>query len=35
MARTVEDAALFLDVTSDESGFVAAAAKEPGGYELR
>jgi amidase len=30
MARTVEDAALFLDVTSDESGFVAAAAKEPG-----
>jgi len=30
IARTVEDAALFLDVTSDESGFVAAAAKEPG-----
>jgi amidase len=30
MARTVEDAALFLDVTSDESGFVAAATKEPG-----
>jgi amidase len=30
MARTVEDAALFLDVTSDETGFVAAAAKEPG-----
>ena len=30
MARTVEDAALFLDVTSDDSGFVAAAAKEPG-----
>lgn len=30
MAHTVEDAALFLDVTSDESGFVAAAAKEPG-----
>jgi amidase len=30
VARTVEDAALFLDATSDESGFVAAAAKEPG-----
>jgi amidase len=30
IARTVEDAALFLDVTSDESGFVAAATKEPG-----
>jgi amidase len=30
IARTVEDAALFLDVTADESGFVAAAAKEPG-----
>ncbi|MGO4444132.1 amidase [Mycobacterium sp. 2YAF39] len=30
IARSVEDAALFLDVTSDESGFVAAAAKEPG-----
>jgi amidase len=30
MARTVEDAALFLDVTSDDFGFVAAAAKEPG-----
>ena len=30
MARTVEDAALFLDVTSDGSGFAAAAAKEPG-----
>ena len=30
IARTVEDAALFLDVTSDESGFVAAAANEPG-----
>ena len=30
MARTVEDAALFLDVTSDESGFVAAATREPG-----
>lgn len=30
VARSVEDAALFLDVTSDESGFVAAAAKEPG-----
>jgi len=33
IARTVEDAALLLDVTSDESGFVAAAATEPG--ELR
>jgi amidase len=30
MARTVEDAALFLDATSDETTFVAAAAKEPG-----
>ncbi len=30
LARTVTDAALFLEVTSDESGFVAAAAKEPG-----
>lgn len=34
MARTVEDAALFLDVTSTtaatEGGFVAAAAREPG-----
>jgi amidase len=34
MARTVEDAALFLDVTttmpSPEGGFVAAAAREPG-----
>jgi amidase len=30
IARSVEDAALFLDVTSSESGFVAAAAKEPG-----
>jgi amidase len=30
MARTVEDAGLFLDVTSGESGFVAAAVKEPG-----
>ena len=30
MAHTVEDAALFLDVTSDESEFVSAAAKEPG-----
>jgi amidase len=30
ITRTVEDAALFLDVTSDESGFVAAAAREPG-----
>ncbi|MDV3134431.1 amidase [Mycobacterium sp. 29Ha] len=30
IARTVEDAALFLDVTSDDSGFVRAAAKEPG-----
>ncbi|WP_333894435.1 amidase [Mycolicibacterium gadium] len=29
IARTVEDAALFLDATSDESGFVRAAAKEP------
>lgn len=30
IARSVEDAALFLDVTSDESGFVTAARKEPG-----
>jgi amidase len=30
ITRTVEDAALFLDATSNESGFVAAAAKEPG-----
>jgi amidase len=30
MARTVEDAALFLDVTSEESGFVAAATIDPG-----
>jgi amidase len=30
ITRSVEDAALFLDVTSDESGFVAAARKEPG-----
>ncbi|MCT7656901.1 amidase [Mycobacterium deserti] len=30
IARTVEDAALFLDVTSDESGFVEAAGREPG-----
>ena len=30
MARTVEDAALFLDVTSNGSGFAAAVAKEPG-----
>ena len=34
IARTVEDAALFLDVTCDddppEGGFVAAAAREPG-----
>jgi amidase len=33
IARTVEDAALFLDVTADdapEDGFVAAAAREPG-----
>jgi amidase len=30
MALTVEDAALFLDVTSKESAFVTAAAKEPG-----
>jgi amidase len=29
MARTVEDAALFLDVTSGESDFVAAAGREP------
>jgi amidase len=30
MARTVEDAALFLDVTTGASEFVDAAAKEPG-----
>lgn len=30
IARTVRDAALFLDVTSDETGFVAAASKDPG-----
>lgn len=30
IARTVEDAALFLDVTADESVFVAAAVREPG-----
>ena len=30
IARSVEDAALFLDVTSGESDFVAAATKEPG-----
>ncbi|MGE2723131.1 amidase [Mycolicibacterium pulveris] len=30
LARTVEDAALFLDVTAGQSTFVAAAAKEPG-----
>jgi len=34
IARTVEDAALFLDVTSDESGFAAAAAKEPGSLRI-
>jgi amidase len=30
LARTVEDAALFLDVTAPGNGFVAAARKEPG-----
>jgi amidase len=30
MARTVEDAALFLDVTAGDSAFVTAAAKAPG-----
>ncbi|HEX2286024.1 MAG TPA: amidase [Mycobacterium sp.] len=30
IARMVEDAALFLDVTCGDSGFVAATAKEPG-----
>ncbi|ODQ93796.1 amidase [Mycolicibacterium holsaticum] len=30
MARTVEDAALFLDVTAGDSAFVAAAGKAPG-----
>ena len=30
LARTVEDAALFLDVTTTEGGFVAAAGREPG-----
>jgi amidase len=30
LARTVEDAALFLDATSDDSGFVDAARREPG-----
>jgi amidase len=30
MARTVEDAALFLDVTAPGNGFVAAAKQEPG-----
>ncbi|MGV0873436.1 amidase [Mycolicibacterium sp. XJ879] len=30
IARTVEDAALFLDVAAGESGFVAAVGKEPG-----
>ena len=30
MARTVEDAALFLDVTTADGGFVGAAAREPG-----
>jgi amidase len=34
IARTVEDAALFLDVTSGESGFAAAAAKEPGSLRI-
>jgi amidase len=30
IARTVEDAALFLDMTAPDGGFVAAAAREPG-----
>jgi amidase len=30
MARTVEDAALFLDATTSDGGFVEAAAREPG-----
>ncbi|BBZ29815.1 putative amidase AmiB2 [Mycolicibacterium madagascariense] len=30
LARTVEDAALFLDVTASEGGFVEAARREPG-----
>jgi amidase len=30
MARTVEDAALFLDVTTSDGGFVGAAMREPG-----
>jgi amidase len=30
LARTVEDAALFLDVTAADGGFVAAAARAPG-----
>lgn len=30
MTRTVEDAALFLDATSDETGFVDAAGRDPG-----
>jgi amidase len=30
IARTVEDAALFLDVTAPDGGFIAAAAREPG-----
>jgi amidase len=30
MARTVEDAALFLDVTAPGNGFVAAAKQPPG-----
>jgi amidase len=34
IARTVEDAALFLDVTSGESGFVAAATKDPGALRI-
>jgi amidase len=29
MARTVADAALFMEVTSDDSGFVAAAGRDP------
>ncbi|HET6735291.1 amidase [Mycobacterium sp.] len=30
IARTVEDAALFLDVTTTDGGFVGAASREPG-----
>lgn len=30
ITRTVEDAALFLDVTTSDGGFVGAAAREPG-----